>query len=178
MKNFKTFFLLLVFGAVLQSCMVSKKQNANFFNEDTPGFSDANYVKVNVPMWLAKPVVKIALRDEPDGPAMIALLKKISDVQIFTVQNSSKELNRSFARFMNQRDLEPWVSVKKDSETIDFSVQRKSNQIRKFLIAVKSDAELVYIDVSGKFTEKDLSDLINYSRSHDATKAISRTRNL
>ena len=178
MKNFKYFVLLLVFGGMLQSCMVSKRQNANFFNENTAGFKDANYVKVNVPMWLAKPVVKIALKDEPDGAAMIALLKKISDVQIFTIENSSKELNRSFTRYMNRSDIQPWVSVKKDSETIDFGVQRKSNQIRKFLIAVKSDSELVYIDISGKFTEQDLSDLINYSKSHDATKTISRTRNL
>lgn len=178
MKNFRYFFLLLVVGGLLQSCIVSKRQSANFFNENTPGFKDANYVKVNVPMWLAKPVVKIALKDEPEGPAMIALLKKISDVQIFTIENSNKVLNRSFTRFMERKDIEPWVSVKKDSETIDFGVQRKSNQIRKFLIAVKSDSELVCIDVSGRFTEKDLSNLINYSKSHDATKAISRTRGL
>ncbi len=175
MKNFRFLYVLLILVGTMQSCMVSKKQSANFFNTDTPGFERANYVKVNVPMWLAKPIVKNALRKEPEGLALIGLLKKVSDIQVFTVQNSNPELNASFTKFLDQKSIEPWVSIKKDEEIIDFSVQRKANRINKFLLTVKSGTDLVYVDISGKFTEQDLSELINYAQKNEMKKSISKT---
>lgn len=166
--------VLFIFLTIVQSCVVSKNPNMAFFDNPYYDYSNAEFMSVNVPMWLAKPFIKNALREEEGGEAMIALIKKISDVKVLTVQNGNPAMMNEFSKYLANNRFEEWMTVKKANETINFQAKQNGDVIRKLLITVNSGNELVYVDVSGKFTPDDISELINYSEKNDLKKKISQ----
>ena len=66
------------------------------------------------------------------------------------------------------------MTVKKENETIKFQAKQTGDVIRKLLITVNSGNELVFVDVSGKFTADDISRMINYSEKKDVKKLVSK----
>lgn len=172
MKSTLRFSLLLLALWMIQSCMVSQNPRMAFFEESENASSDMQFVRVNVPMWIAKPLARKALRDEPDSEGLILLVNKIKDVKVLAMQNPKPSMVRSLQRDFNRKNYEDWVSIKKDQEVILFQAQRKKGDIRKLMVSVVSGSDLVLIDVSGKFNEKDLSDMINYSKNHDIKSKV------
>ena len=66
------YLLLLPFLFFLQSCFVSEK---SLYNEEIKG--NTTITKVNVPMFLVKPYIKKALREDGESEDVINLIKKI-----------------------------------------------------------------------------------------------------
>lgn len=157
----------------LQSCIVSQHPNMGFFDNPYYDYKDAKFTSVNVPVWLAKPFAKNALREEENSEELIALIKKISDVKIMIVENGNPEMLSDFAKYLTNNNFQEWMTVKKDKETINFQAKQKGDIIKKLLITVNSGNELVYIDLSGKFSADDISKLINYSEKNDIKDKIS-----
>lgn len=173
MRNKVLVALLFLSIFLLESCMMSTTNHLSF--ADTKLESDqyqTQVMKVNVPMWIAKPVAKRALKKEPDGEALALLLDKVKDVRVYTVANSDPKFINTYRQGLRNKNYEDWMTIKKDTEVIQFQAQQNGSTIRRLLVTVASNSELVLIDVSGKFTPEDISSMISYSQSNDLTKKM------
>ena len=173
MKN-----IVFLFAAVLllslQSCIVSSTPKMGFFDNQHYDYKDAKFTSINVPMFLAKPMVKKALKEDGESEELINLIRKISDIKVMTVENGNKTMLTDFTKYLTNNRFEEWMTVKKENETIRFQAKQKGEVIRKLLITVHSGNELVFVDVSGKFTSDDISRIINYSENKDVKKLVSK----
>ncbi len=158
----------------LQSCIVSSTPKMGFFDNQHYDYKDAKFTSINVPMFLAKPMVKKALKEDGESEELINLIRKISDIKVMTVENGNKTMLTDFTKYLTNNRFEEWMTVKKENETIKFQAKQKGEVIRKLLITVHSGNELVFVDVSGKFTSDDISRIINYSENKDVKKLVSK----
>ena len=171
----KKIYFLSAFAFLLlsvQSCMVSKNPKMDFFKNPHYDYKGAQFMSINVPMYLAKPIVKRALREDGESEELINLIRKVSDIKVMTVENGNQEMIADFAKYLTKNNFEEWMTVRKDKETINFQAKQKGEEIRKLLITIASGSDLVYVDVSGKFTADDISRIINYSENNDVKKII------
>ena len=156
----------------LQSCIVSSSPKMGFFDNPHYDYSGAKFTSVNVPMFLAKPIVKKALREDGESEELINLIRKISDIKVMTVENGNKEMLTDLTKYLTKNNFEEWMTVKKENETVNFQAKQKGEVIKNLLITVHSGNELVFVDVSGKFTADDISRIINYSEKKDVKKLV------
>lgn len=172
----KLYFLSAIFLLLfsLQSCMVSQKPKMRFFDSGNYEMKGVKFTSVNVPMFLAKPIVRRALQDEGESDELINLIKKISDIKVMTVENGNEEMVADYAKYLTKNNYEDWVTVKKEKEIINFQAKQKGEVIKKLLVTVASGKDLVYVDISGKFTADDISRIINYSEKKDVKKLVSQ----
>lgn len=174
MKSIFTFFSALLIAWSMQSCMVSHKPNSGFFDNPYYDYKGAQFTSINVPMFLAKPFAKKALRDEGENEEVINLIKKISDIKVMTVENGNPIMLADYANYLTRNNYDEWMTVKKDTEVIKFQAKQKGEVIKNLLITVNSGNELVFVDVSGKFTADDISKIINYSEKKDVKSLVSK----
>lgn len=158
----------------LQSCMVSTKPKVAFFDDPNYDRGDAKFTSINVPMFIAKPIVKRALREDGESEELINLISKVSDIKVMTVQNGNKKMLKDYTKYLTTNDYEEWMMVKKDDETINFQAKQTGEIIKKLMITINSGEEMVFVDVSGKFTADDISRIINYSEKKDLKKLVSQ----
>ena len=156
----------------LQSCIVSSTPKMGFFDNPHYDYKGAKFTSINVPMFLTKPMVKKAMREDGESEELINLIRKISDIKVMTVENGNKEMLTDFAKYLIRNNFEEWMSVKKENETVNFQAKQKGEVIKNLLITVHSGNELVFVDVSGKFTADDISRIINYSEKKDVKKLV------
>ena len=154
----------------LQSCIVSSTPKMGFFDNPHYDYKDAKFTSINVPMFLAKPMVKKAMREEGESEELINLIRKISDIKVMTVENGNKEMLTDLTKYLTKNNFEEWMTVKKADETINFQAKQSGDVIKKLMITVHSGKELVFVDVTGKFTPDDISRIINYSEKNDVKK--------
>ena len=171
MKNFIIIPLALLLLS-LQSCFVSNTPKMGFFDNPYYDYKGAQFTSVNIPMFLAKPVVKKAMREEGESEELINLIRKISDIKVMTVENGNKEMLTDLTKYLTKNNFEEWMTVKKENETVNFQAKQKGEVIKNLLITVHSGNELVFVDVSGKFTADDISRIINYSEKKDVKKLV------
>ena len=158
----------------LQSCIVSQQPKMGFFDNSNYEMKGVKFTSINVPMFLAKPIVRKALRDEGESDQLISLIQKISDIEVMTVENGNEQMVADYAKYLTKNNYEEWVTVKKEKETINFQAKQNGENIRKLLITIASGTELGYVDISGKFTADDISQIINYSEKKDVKKLVSQ----
>ena len=77
MKSFLKLIAIFTILVSLQSCIVSEK---SLYNEETKG--NATVTKINVPMFIVKPYIKKALREDGESEEVIRLIKKIRKVSL------------------------------------------------------------------------------------------------
>lgn len=170
MKKISLLFAAVLFMMSLQSCVVSRRPNMGFFDNPYYDYKGAQFTSINVPMFLAKPIVKKALREDGESEELISLIKKISDIKVMTIENGNKEMLADFAKYLTNNRFEEWMTVKKENETVNFQAKQSGDVIKKLMITVHSGKELVFVDVTGKFTPDDISRIINYSEKNDVKK--------
>ena len=156
----------------LQSCIVSSTPKMGFFDNQHYDYKGAKFTSINVPMFLTKPMVKKAMREEGESEELINLIRKISDIKVMTVENGNKEMLTDLTKYLTKNNFEEWMTVKKENETVNFQAKQKGEVIKNLLITVHSGNELVFVDVSGKFTADDISRIINYSEKKDVKKLV------
>lgn len=161
MKTLKNIFLAILMISVFQSCIVSEKPNMNFFSDSRYDFRGAKFTSFNVPMFLAKPYIKKALKEDGESEELIALVKKISKIKVLTVENGSKEMLNDYAKYLNNNHYEDWATIKHDGDNVNVRVKQNGDAIKNMLITVNSNKELVFVDVKGNFTTADISKMIN-----------------
>ncbi|WP_029295305.1 DUF4252 domain-containing protein [Chryseobacterium hispalense] len=160
MKIFKTIFLMLSAVFVMQSCVVSEKPNIAYFSESGRDFRGAKFVSINVPLFLAKPYIKKALREDGEDEELIRLIRKVSKIKVLTVENGDREMLRDFASYLNNNQYEEWAIIKHNGDNVNIRVKQRGNAIKNMLITVNSDKDLVFVDIKGKFTADDISRMI------------------
>ncbi|WP_294281827.1 DUF4252 domain-containing protein [uncultured Chryseobacterium sp.] len=161
MKTFKNVILAILAFWMLQSCMVSEKPNMAFFNDSGYDFKEAKFVSINVPMFLAKPYIKKALKEDGDNEELWRMVKKISKIKVMTVENGDRTMLKDFAGYLNNNHYEDWATIKHDGDNVNIRVKQKGDAIKNMLITVNSDKDLVFVDVRGNFTANDISKMIN-----------------
>ncbi len=146
----------------------------DFFDQSNYDNKDVKFISVNVPMFLAKPIVKRALREDGESEDLINLIKKIGDIKVMTVENGNEKMVSDYAKYLTKNNYEEWVTIKKEKEVINFQAKQKGEEIRRLLITIASGTDLVYVDISGKFSADDISQIINYSEKKDVKKLVSQ----
>jgi len=161
MNIFKNTVLAILALWMLQSCMISEKPNMAFFNDSGYDFKEAKFVSINVPMFLAKPYIKKALKEDGDDEELWRMVKKISKIRVMTVENGDRRMLKDFAGYLNKNHYEDWATIKHDGDNVNIRVKQKGDAIKNMLITVNSDKDLVFVDVRGNFTANDISRMIN-----------------
>lgn len=161
MKNLKTIFLLSCLLFFLQSCIVSHKPNMAFFSDSGYDFKGAKFESINVPMFLAKPFIRKALKEDENKEAVVDLVKKISKIKVLTVENGDQAMLADYAKYLNNNNYEDWATIKHDGDNVNVRVKQSGEMIKNMLITVNSNKELVFVDVRGNFTADDISKFIN-----------------
>lgn len=145
---------------VMQSCVVSEKPNIAYFSDSGKEFKGAKFVSINVPLFLAKPYIKKALREDGEDEDLIRLVKKVSKIKVLTVENGDRNMLRDFANYLNNNNYEEWAMIKHNGDNVNIRVKQKGDAIKNMMITVNSDKELVFVDIKGNFTADDISRLI------------------
>ncbi|MCU7618393.1 DUF4252 domain-containing protein [Chryseobacterium sp. PBS4-4] len=162
MKILKTIFVAICVMFLMQSCIVSEKPNMAFFSKSEYDYKGAKFVSINVPLFLAKPYIKKALKEEGDNDAVIALVKKVSKIKVLTVENGNKKMLKDYASYLNDNNYEDWATIKHDGNNVNIRVKQNGESIKNMLITVNSDKDLVFVDVKGSFTPDDISQMISH----------------
>jgi hypothetical protein len=132
-----------------------------YFSDSGNDFKGARFTSINVPMFLAKPVIKKALREDgKDNEEIIQMIRKISKIKVLTVENGDRTMLKDFANYLNDNNYEDWATIKHDGDNVNIRVKQKGDEIKNMLITVNSDKELVFVDVKGSFTADDISKMI------------------
>lgn len=161
MKIYFRIVLLLVFVISLQSCIVSKHPNMAFFDNPYYDYGNAKFTSINVPVFLAKPFVKNALREDNESEEVVNLVKKIKKVKVMTIENGDQQMLNDFSNYLLQNNYQDWATIKKDGQKINIQALQDGEIINKLMILVKSEGKMVYVDIKGKFAPDDISNLIN-----------------
>ncbi len=174
MKSFLKLITIFTILVSLQSCIVSEK---SLYNEETKG--NATVTKINVPMFIVKPYIKKALREDGESEEVIRLIKKIKKVKVYTVQNASDKMVAQFSRQSFGSNLQELMIVNsKDSKIkIMSAITDSDTMIKDLLITVRDDKELVYVKVLGKFSLDDISRITELSKKNKDTVANNKNKN-
>lgn len=162
MKTIKIIFLTVCAMFLMQSCIVSSgKGNSAYFSDSGNDFKGAKFISINVPMFLAKPVIKKALREDgDDNEDIIQIIKKVSKIKVLTVENGDRTMLKDFANYLNDNNYEDWATIKHDGDNVNIRVKQNGENIKNMLITVNSDKDLVFVDIKGNFTADDISKMI------------------
>lgn len=162
------YLLLLPILFFLQSCFVSEK---SLYNEEIKG--NTTITKVNVPMFLVKPFIKKALREDGESEEVINLIRKVKRVKVYTVENATEKMAAKFSSQSFGNNLQELISVNsKDSKVKIMSADTNSdNMIKDLLITVKDEKDLVYVKVKGKFSLDDIAKIAELSEKNKETIA-------
>ena len=152
----------------IQSCFVSEK---SLYNEEIKG--NTTITKVNVPMFLVKPFIKKALREDGESKEVINLIRKIKRVKVYTVENATEKMATNFSRQSFGNNLQELMSVNsKDSKIKIMSADTNSDKVIKdLLITVKDEKDLVYVKIKGKFSLDDIAKITELSEKNKETIA-------
>ncbi|KFF15881.1 MULTISPECIES: DUF4252 domain-containing protein [Chryseobacterium] len=161
MKTLINVFVGIFAVLMLQSCIASRRPNIDFFKQSGYDYKGAKFASFNVPLFLAKPFIKKALREDGESEEVIALIKKVSKIRVMTVDNGSKAMLNDYSKYLNDNDFEDWATIKHDGENVNVRVKQNGETIKNMMITVNSDKELVFVDVRGNFTADDISKVIN-----------------
>lgn len=157
----------------MQSCMISQKPNMAFFDNPYYDFGNAEFASVNVPVWLAKPFVKNALRSDGESEEVIQLIRKIKKVRMMTVENAKPELVKDFASYLSKSNYQDWVTLKHQGQNVNIQALQNGDEIQNLMLIVQGDQDVIFLEVKGKFTPEDISNVINSEQR--AEKQISST---
>lgn len=161
MKIFKNLVFVCCALLLMQSCIVSSKPNIDFFLKSSDDYQDAQFASFNIPLFLAKPYIKKALREEGESEAAIAMVKKVSKIKMMTVANGSEAMLKDYANYLKNENYEHWATIKHDGDNVNIRVKQKGDIIKNMLITVNSKKEMVFLDVKGSFSADDISRMIN-----------------
>lgn len=162
MKILKTIFIAICTISFMQSCVVSKKPNMEFFSNADYDYQGARFVSFNVPLFLVKPYIKRALKEDGESEAVYDLVKKVSKIKIMTVENGNKTMLNDYSNYLNNNNYQDWATIKHDGNNVNIRVKQNGESIKNMLITVNSDKELVFVDVKGSFTPDDISQMISH----------------
>ncbi|WP_267406882.1 MULTISPECIES: DUF4252 domain-containing protein [unclassified Chryseobacterium] len=164
MKILKNIVIIFCAMFMMQSCIVSEKPNMAYFSDSGRDFKGAKFASINVPMFLAKPIIRRALKEDGDSKEVMRLVKKVSKIKVLTVENGDRTMLKEFANYLNDNNYEEWATIKHEGDNVNVRVKQKGEAIKNMLLTVNSDKELVFVDIRGSFTADDISRMIHFAK--------------
>lgn len=165
MKTIFKLSLILVGLFLLQSCLISRRTNIDFFESKEFKDQNAEIISINVPMSLAKPYIKRALREESkeDSKELIKIVKSVNKIKLIAISDASPKTVQNFKNYLSKNNYAEWMTITQDGQHINIQAQQDGDDnIKKLMLLVDGgENELVLIDVKGLFTANDISKLIN-----------------
>lgn len=161
--------LLLTGFAVLwsmQSCLISRDTQHDVRKMDTREVYDVRTVRV--PMFLARPVVKIHLKNEGCSKALQGYVNHIRAVKVtMAVMRPGFDMP-AFKTLVTKAPYKTWMSVNAYGNLVYINAMEKNNIIRKIGIVVAAkDNALVYAMIKCKLSPDELSDFISLALSDE-----------
>jgi len=174
MKRLLTLLCLIGVLSSLQSCMIRKGSNMDYVRGSNIS-NNAEIVAINLPMWLTKPFIKKALKDDNDeeSRAMAAIVKKLKKFRMMTLSNNDQEKNalilEDYHKYLKKNKFEELLVINSEGEEISVNARiDKDNVIsRVSLLVHDEDDESVFMDIKGKFSLDELIQGLNKIKSKD-----------
>ena len=163
--------LLLSVGILLcfQSCLISREPQHDLRNMNIREVYDVRTVRV--PMFIARPVVKIHLKSEHCSKELRSYVNRIKAVRVTMALTRPGFNMEAFRTMATQAPYQSWVSVNAYGNMVYINAVEKNNTIRKLNVVVAAkDNALVYAMVKCRFTPDELSTFINLLMSDDGMK--------
>ncbi len=172
MKRLKICFLLLMTSVLMQSCLVKSRPNMDFVNRHHLS-KEAAVVSLNVPTYLVRPFVKNALKDGDEEQELIRFaLKKLKRVKMMTISNSKNErLMKDFQKYLIRNRFEEMASLYSDGARISISGKFKGDRIKRLMLGIADDEDLVFVDIKSDLSIEELSDMIQHYENQQKRKA-------
>jgi hypothetical protein len=119
-------------------------------------------------MFLVKPFIKKAMREDGTSEEVIKLVKKIRKVKVYTVENASEKMIADFSKESFGSNLQEFISVDSKDSKIKILSAETSNPsvIKNLLISVRDNKELVYVKIKGKFSLDDIAKIAELSEKN------------
>lgn len=174
MKRYTHFLLSIVMLFMLQSCMVKSRPNMEFVKR-THLSKNSEVVALNPPMWLAKPIIKSALKDEQDEDTAILkhFFKKLKKFRMMTIANNDKvksaALLTDYQKFLKKNKFEELLSINSEGQVISLNAKiNRDNLIERISLAVNDDEdESIFMDIKGRFSLDELIEGLNKVKFKD-----------
>lgn len=163
-------YIFLIFSVLtLQSCFISHETNiAGLQKSDfSPG---SEIISINVPLFLAKPILNAKLRTDPEAESIRRFISKIQKIRMLIVENSSTYNDAPVKNFVAAQQMENWMTVKSADARIHLFATQNNAEIRRLFMSVAEAGSQVFIDIRGKFTPEDISQLISGLQQKSARK--------
>ena len=166
----KRLLLILSVPLLLQSCVVSSKPNMDFAENLHRHQEGVHIVSVNPPMFLAKPFIIHALKEDGEKPETIALIRKIKKVRVMCVKLDSLSDNSAYQRnmakevdkFLRKKNYEEYATIRSKGQKVAIHALQKGDIIRELMIQTISPTNgEVYVHLKTELSPDDLSRLIN-----------------
>lgn len=169
----KRLLLILFVPLLLQSCVVSSKPNMDFADNLSRHQEGVHIVSVNPPMFLAKPFIIHALKEDHETPETIELIRKIKKVRVMCVTLDSMRDNSAYRKdmairvdkFLRKKNYEEYATIRNNGQKVAIHALQQGDVIRELMIQTISptDGE-VYVHVKTDLSPDDLSRLINMAQ--------------
>ena len=155
---------------VMQSCLINRDTQHDLRKMDTRQVYDVHTVRV--PMFLARPVAKIHLRDEGCSKELLSYVNRIKAVKVtMAIMRPDFDI-RAFRAMVTQAPYQEWMSVKAHGNMVYINAAEKNNTIRKInIVAVAKDNALVYAMIKCNFSPEELSDFISLALKEEGSMA-------
>ena len=149
----KTYILTLLLLCV--SCL-SSAQSDDLFREFKKE-PCAEYVMI--PSYVMA-IGKMFMNNDPDA----RMAKKVKTIRVLDMERCPKEVRRRFERRVNtlrRKGYEPMIRVNEDGEQAHIYIRIKDDLVRELLIACSEADECTLVQIKGKFTKEDMTQLID-----------------
>ena len=154
-----TYVLLLL---VLPSLMMAQSRSINKFYRMHK--KDAGATNISLPGWVLKLGAGIGKRyvDE-DEKELLKYVKHIKKMKVLVMEDGSTVSKKESRKFMNavrKKGMQDLIYIKDVEMNVSIMIQEKRDVIKKLLIFVRDDEELVMVSLKTKIKMKDISNLI------------------
>lgn len=162
--------LLLLTGLAallsMPSCLINRDTQHDLRKMDTREVYDVRTVRV--PMFLARPVAKIHLKNEDCSKELLKYVNRIRAIKVtLAVMRPGFDMP-AFRAMVTKAPYQTWMNINAYGNLVYINAAEKNNSIRKINIVVAAkDNALVYAMIKCKLSPEELSGFINLVLSNE-----------
>ncbi len=172
MKKLSYVLLLLILPAML----VAQNRSINKFYRMHK--KDAGATNISLPGWILKLGAGIGKRYVNDEEKeLLKYVKHIKKMKVLVMEDGStvsKEESKKFMNSIRKKGMQDLIYIKDDETNVSIMVQEKKNTIRKLLIFVRDDEELVMLSLKTKLKMEDINNLIRDAIGPELFKKVEK----
>jgi len=162
MKKY-SFLLILLVLPILLSAQPSLNRSINKFYRSHK--KDAGAVNIALPGWLLRVGALFVSGGDADEETKAALkyVKHIKKMKVLVMEDGhrvTKEESKQFLRQIQGKGMNELITIRDKEMSVNIMVKEKKDVIRKLMIFVRSDEELIMVNLKTKISMDQINDLI------------------